>query len=191
MNISLEPVPIKSKSQVILFGILFVVIIFSILNLINYIFAFILTVTMVILTNRNLFKRVDFFLLATFAFFFIFIGDISHIELINKYLIYFLNSRNKTFFTSIILSQFVSNVPAAILVAHFTSCWKEVLLGVNIGGLGTLIASLASVISYKLYVNEIGTQNSSGYLFKFTLYNVMGLILFVIINFSLFHFNLI
>ena len=65
------------------------------------------------------------------------------------------------------------------------------LLGVNVGGLGTLIASLASVISYKLYVNETGTENSSGYLIKFTLYNVLGLILFAGMNFWLLYFNLI
>jgi Na+/H+ antiporter NhaD/arsenite permease-like protein len=162
LNIVLNPVPIKSKNQAVLFGILFIVIIFSIFNLVNYVFAFILTMTIVLFINKNLLKEVDFFLLATFACFFIFIGNISHIELVNKYLSYLLNSRNRTFFTSIILSQFVSNVPASILVANFTSSWKEVILGVNIGGMGTLIASLASVISYKLYVNETGTENSSG-----------------------------
>ena len=190
-KIMLNTVPIKSKKQAYLYGILFIIIILSIFNVINYIFVFILTLVMVISINKNLLKKVDFFLLATFVFFFIFIGNISHIELVNKYLRYFLNSGNKTFFTSIILSQFVSNVPAAILIAHFTSSWKEVLLGVNIGGLGTIIASLASVISYKLYINETGTKNSSNYLLKFTLYNVSGLILFSVINFLLLYYNLI
>jgi len=68
--------------------------------------------------------------------FFIFIGNLTHIEFVNKLLVLLLNSSNKTFFTSVILSQFISNVPTAILIAHFTSNWKEVLLGVNIGGLG-------------------------------------------------------
>jgi Na+/H+ antiporter NhaD/arsenite permease-like protein len=190
-NIIINPVQIKSKKQAILFGILFIVIIFSIFNLISYIFAFVLTVSVVVFMNRSLIKKVDFFLLATFVCFFIAIGNISHIELVNKYLTYLLSSSNKIFFTSVILSQFVSNVPAAILVANFTSSWKEVLIGVNVGGLGTLIASLASVISYKMYVNEAGAENSSGYLIKFTLYNFSGLILFVAINFLLLHFNAI
>jgi Na+/H+ antiporter NhaD/arsenite permease-like protein len=191
LNIVLDTVPIKSKNQAVLFGILFLVIIFSIFSIINYIVAFVLTMAIVVFTDISLLKKVDFFLLATFACFFIFIGNLSHIELVNNYLSYFLDSRNKTFFTSIILSQFVSNVPAAILTASFTISWKEVLLGVNVGGFGTLIASLASVISYKLYVNETGTENSSGYLIKFTLYNVLGLILFAGMNFWLLYFNLI
>lgn len=190
-SITLDSVKIKSKNQAILFGMLFIIIILSIFNLINYIFAFVLTLVMVLFINKGLLKKVDFFLLATFVCFFIFVGNISHIELVNKYLGYLLNSSNKIFFTSIISSQFVSNVPAAILISNFTSSWKEVLLGVNIGGLGTLIASLASVISYKLYVNEAGIEKSSGYLIKFTIYNVLGLIVFGGINFLLLNFNIL
>lgn len=189
-KITLSTVLIKSKKQAILFGILFIIIILSIFNVINYILVFILTLIMVICINRSLLTKVDFFLLATFIWFFIFIGNISHIEFVNNYLKYLLNSGNKTFFTSIILSQFVSNVPAAILIAHFTTSWKEVLLGVNIGGLGTLIASLANVISYKLYINETGTKNSSAYLVSFTLYSAFGLILFSAINFLLLYYKI-
>jgi len=190
-KVELKPVAIKSKKQAILFGILFVVIIFSIFNIVNYIFAFILTVVMVLVLNKSLLKKVDFFLLVTFMCFFIFVGNLSHIQLVNEYLSHLLNSSNKIFFTSIISSQFLSNVPAAILISNFTSSWKEILLGVNIGGMGTLIASLASVISYKLYVNETGIENSSRYLIKFTLYNVLGLIIFIVVNFLLLYLNLI
>ncbi|MCU9812695.1 citrate transporter [Paraclostridium sp. AKS81] len=87
-----------------------------------------------------------------------------------------LNSPQSTFITSILSSQVISNVPATMLLSGFTSNFKELLLGVNIGGMGTLIASLASVISYKIYTNEF-KDDSSTYLKYFTFYNVLGLII--------------
>lgn len=190
-KLKLDYVTVKDKGQALLLGVLFLAIILSIFNLITYLLAFILTVVTVLFMNKSLFKKVDFFLLATFICFFIFIGNLSHIGFVHRGLGYLLNSSNKTFFTSIILSQVLSNVPTSILVANFSNSWKEVLLGVNIGGLGTLIASLASLISYKLFVNNEGSEISSSYLSKFTFYNVIALLLFTIINFILLHFNAI
>ncbi|WDC85339.1 citrate transporter [Caloramator sp. mosi_1] len=85
-----------------------------------------------------------------------------------------------TFLSSVALSQFVSNVPCAILLSGFSNNYKELLLGVDIGGMGTLIASLASVISYKFYINEY-KENKKNYLSKFTLYNFLLLVLFTTI----------
>lgn len=191
LHLQLTRISIQNKNQVILFGVLFIAIILSIFNLIDYKIAFLLTILIVIWLDKSLLKKVDFFLLATFVCFFIFIGNLSHIEFIYKNLNYLLNNGNKTYFTSILLSQLVSNVPASILIANFTGNWKQVLLGVNIGGMGTLIASLASLISYKLYINDAGTETSVGYLGKFTLYNVLSLILFTVINFSLLQLKII
>lgn len=190
-KLKLDDISIKDKGQAFLFIVLFIVIILSIFNLISYMLAFILTISAALFMNKGLFKKVDFFLLLTFVCFFIFIGNLSHIELVNKYLGYLLNSSSKCFFTSIVLSQFISNVPASILVANFTDNWKEVLLGVNIGGMGTLIASLASLISYKFYINDFGSEKSSNYLVKFTFYNAISLVLFIVINFILLHFRII
>ena len=89
-----------------------------------------------------------------------------------------LSTGNKTFFSSIICSQIISNVPATMLLASFTEYAKELLLGVNIGGLGTLIASLASVISYKLYIKD-NPNSSYKYLGYFTLYNIVGLLILI------------
>lgn len=89
-----------------------------------------------------------------------------------------------TYFSSILLSQVISNVPCAILVAGFTDNWKEVLLGVNVGGMGTIIASLASLISYKIYLNETAGDGKK-YLKKFNVYNFSSLVLFMIIIYLL------
>lgn len=93
------------------------------------------------------------------------------------------------YFSSIILSQVVSNVPCSMLVSGFTNNWREVLLGVNIGGMGTLIASLASVISYKIYINEHEEKNKI-YLNKFNAYNFASLFLFTFISYLYIHYYL-
>src|SRR5919206_84752 len=83
-------------------------------------------------------------LLLTFICFFIFIGNLSHAEAVQTFASMSLKSPASIYFSSIFFSQIISNVPASILLSHFTNDWKPLLLGVNIGGLGTLIASLAS-----------------------------------------------
>ena len=87
---------------------------------------------------------------------------------------YMLKSSKATFVSSILISQVISNVPATMLLSGFTNSIRELILGVNIGGLGTLIASLASVISFKLYSNEF-PEESNTYFKSFTFYNILGL----------------
>ena len=82
------------------------------------------------------------------------------------------------------MSQVISNVPATMLLAPFTENWQELVLGVDIGGMGTLIASLASVISYKLFVKEY-QQEAKAYFKSFTWYNVLGLILLAPLGYGL------
>lgn len=90
----------------------------------------------------------------------------------------FLGSAAGTYFSGIAASQFISNVPAAMLLAAFTQQKEALLLGVNIGGLGTLIASMASVISYKLFAEAYPSQVRH-YLLLFLYYNAIGLFLLV------------
>ena len=95
-----------------------------------------------------------------------------------------LGSGTSTYFSSILLSQAISNVPSAILLSGFTVHWKELLLGVNVGGMGTIIASLASVISYKLYIGE-KPENAGKYMLKFAIYNTVSLGFFALLNYLL------
>jgi Na+/H+ antiporter NhaD/arsenite permease-like protein len=87
-----------------------------------------------------------------------------------------LDDSASVFFSSILTSQFISNVPSAILLANFTTDWQPLLLGVNVGGLGTMIASLASVISFKLFI-QASPLKTKKYLLKFTIYNVAFLVI--------------
>ena len=112
----------------------------------------------------------DFGLLLTFVAFFIFIGNMGRICVVREVLSQVLNGRE--LLISFLCSQMISNVPAAILLSGFTQEYRGLLQGVNIGGLGTLIASLASLISYK-YFAQIPNVGKGKYLLWFTLANLL------------------
>ena len=135
-----------------------------------------ITLAFVLASQRRLLREVDYSLLITFVGFFIFIGNISHTSLAIYLKQSLLGTAAGTYFAGAIASQFISNVPAAMLLAGLTSEADALLLGVNIGGLGTLIASMASVISYKLFVAEHPYQAGT-YLRTFLYYNFAGLAL--------------
>lgn len=175
LYLNLEDVEIKNKKDVIFFSILFAIILLSVFHIVDYRLAFSITLLTVLILNKKLLTQIDYSLLITFIGFFIFIGNISTMDSIRSFMMGILNSPQSTFITSILSSQVISNVPATMLLSGFTNNFKELLLGVNIGGMGTLIASLASVISYKIYTNEF-KDDSSTYLKQFTFYNVLGLI---------------
>ncbi|MGL4878345.1 SLC13 family permease [Paraclostridium dentum] len=174
LDLHLEDVEIKNKKDVIFFSILFAIILLSVFHIVDYKLAFSITLLTVLILNKKLLTQIDYSLLITFIGFFIFIGNISTMDSIRSFMMGILNSPQSTFITSILSSQVISNVPATMLLSGFTNNFKELLLGVNIGGMGTLIASLASVISYKIYTNEF-KDDSSTYLKHFTFYNVLGL----------------
>lgn len=176
LSLDLEDVKIDNKRDVYLFGGLFLIILLSVFHVIDYKVTFLITIVMVLILNKKLFSQVDYSLLITFIGFFIFVGNISTMDVVKNFMEGILNSPKSTFLASVLSSQVISNVPATMLLSGFTNHFKELLLGVNIGGMGTLIASLASVISYKIYTSEFGNDN---YMKSFTFYNILGLIIFV------------
>lgn len=135
-----------------------------------------LTLLLVLAVQSRLFKKVDYSLLVTFIGFFIFIGNISHLSLVQQLQASLLGTAAGTYLAGIGASQLISNVPAAMLLAGLTNQADALLLGVNIGGLGTLIASMASVISYKLFAADHPYQAGT-YLRMFLFYNFGGLAL--------------
>ena len=119
--------------------------------------------------DRKLFRKPDYFLLLTFVCFFVFIGNMKRMEALRLFLEQLIGGRE--LLTGIAASQVISNVPAAILLSGFTDQYQTLLTAVNLGGLGTLIASLASLISFKAYAKEY-PEKKGRYLFCFTLWNV-------------------
>ena len=131
--------------------------------------ALIATAVVVFVVNRRLYRSLDWFLLLTFLCFFIFIGNMKRIPEVSDFLMKVLEGRE--LWLGILVSQVISNVPAAILLSGFTDHFAPLLTGVNLGGLGTLIASLASLISFRFYAREYPDQKGK-FLGVFTLWNV-------------------
>ena len=122
-----------------------------------------------LLTDRKLLASVDYALLGTFIAFFVFIGNLGAVEGFRNFLASILAGHEVV--VSVLASQAISNVPAALLLSGFSRQWEGLIVGCNLGGLGTLIASMASLISYKFIARE-HPQRKGAYLVWFTLCNV-------------------
>ena len=146
-------------------------------------FLLILTLGTVLVLEPALLKRVDYSLLLTFVGFFIFVGNIARFPSFNRLLSGWLDGQVAA--VAVCVSQIISNVPAALLLSGFTADWEALIVGVNLGGLGTLIASMASLISYKA-IAQHSPEKRRPYLIRFTWINVLLLsangILYGILN---------
>ena len=172
-------IPKENFKSILIFSILFLCSILTVLNIIPYQIVLFLVLIITLIINKNLFTKADYTLLLTFVCFFIFTNNISNIESIKNFLVNLIH--NKDFFVSLITSQIISNVPAALLLQPFSTNLTELLLGVNIGGLGTLIASLASLISFKIYSKEKELKLKQFFI-TFTLLNIIFLILLILFH---------
>lgn len=182
LQIALPAISVENRSKTVIWGIIFCLIIASILGFISYVLAFFTTLLAVFLLDRELIGKIDYGLLLTFICFFIFVGNLSSIGIVRTVAGEALKSPDSVYFSSILLSQFISNVPASILLAKFSLNWQPLLLGVDIGGLGTIIASLASLISYKLFITKKPLE-SKRYFIKFSLYNFSFLAFLTIVQY--------
>lgn len=131
-----------------------------------------LVIIIALVTNRTLFRQVDYGLLLTFAGFFIFIGNMKQIPWLNTLFQQMITGNE--ILCSVAISQIISNVPAALLLSGFTDQSTALLIGTNLGGLGTLIASMASLISYK-YVAKEFPEKKGTYFKHFTGLNLLFL----------------
>lgn len=134
--------------------------------------ALVCVLAAVLVLDRRIFRRVDYFLLLTFLCFFIFVGNIKRIPAVNGLLVSLVQGHE--LYAGILASQAISNVPAAILLSGFTERYDVLLTAVNLGGLGTLIASLASLISFKFFVRSF-PQQKGAFLKAFTGWNLLFL----------------
>ena len=170
----LESEKITSGRNFAVYGLLFVLCLLTVFRVVPYQLTTAILVVMLLIIDRKLFGEIDFMLLLTFVCFFIISENLGGVELVRDFLQSLL-SKN-TLLTSVGASQVISNVPAAVLLSGFTDNWRELLSGVNIGGLGTPIASLASLITLKFYMNSNGAKVIK-FLGIFTLANIAGLVL--------------
>ena len=132
-----------------------------------YIGLVVIPLALLIMDTKAL-REVDYALLLTFVLFFIFAGNMSRIEIVREFFSGLLQKNTLIF--SILSCQCISNVPSAILLSQFTENYRDLLLGVNIGGAGTLIASLASLITFKEYTSH-NPGKTLKYVAMFSVYN--------------------
>ncbi len=167
----------KGKS-VGIYIVLFLLCLAAVVHMISDIWVLVLVTVVVFFLDKKVLCKVDYGLLITFIGFFVFIGNMGRIpafcQLLQKLL------EGQEVFTTVIACQIMSNVPAAILLSNFVSNIKELVIGANLGGLGTLIASMASVISFKYVVKEDGRKKGK-YFIYFTCSNICFLIALVIL----------
>ena len=160
-----EPLVLKEEPAVLPVGrtviylLLFALAIAIVFRGIPYWIGLAVIPTVLIFIDRKALKMVDYPLLLTFTFFFIFSGNMARIDGVRR--LFSMLLEKSTLLFSVISCQVISNVPSAILLSQFTENYRDLLLGVNIGGVGTLIASLASLITFREYTRH--NKGKTGY----------------------------
>ena len=169
---------ILPKARTIIYLLLFIFSIIIVFRVIPYWTGLIVIPIVLLFMDKDALKQVDYPLLLTFVFFFVFSGNMSRIDGVRN-LFHKLLEKNTLLF-SILSCQVISNVPSAILLSQFTTNYKALLIGVNIGGVGTLISSLASLITFREYVHHYH-HKTKYYIGMFSLFNFAFLIILTLI----------
>lgn len=176
LEISENSMPIDKKRAGI-YSLLFILAIVIVFRGIPYYIGLVVIPLVLAFADPKSLKMVDYPLLLTFVAFFIFSGNLARIEAIKNIFEYLMSK--STLLISILSCQFISNVPSAILLSQFTENYADLLTGVNIGGVGSLIASLASLITFREYTMH-NPGETKHYLFLFSMYNFAFLIILTI-----------
>ena len=170
----LEDAQISDVRKMLIYVALFVLCLLTVFRVVPYPITTVLLILILLVVNRALLKEIDLMLLLTFVCFFIVSENLGRVDAVRSFLQSLLE-RN-ALLTAVGTSQIISNVPAAVLLSGFTDQWQDLLAGVNIGGLGTPVASLASLITMKIYM-AWPNSNVGKFLGIFTLSNVLGLVI--------------
>lgn len=163
----------QHKKQLFVYVALFVLCILTVAHVIPYQATLGVVLIVVFILDKHVLKEVDYALLLTFIGFFVFIGNMGRVPAFNAFIQNIIDGNEVL--TSVVASQFMSNVPAALLLSGFTNQYELLIVGTNLGGLGTLIASMASLISFKYIGKEYGHLKGK-YMLYFTVANILFLI---------------
>ena len=172
----------RRKVQLAGYLALFALDLLTVARVIPYGLALLLTVAGLLALDRSIFARVDFSLLLTFVGFFVFIGNMGRLPVFYEFLQKIVSGHE--LLAGAAASQVISNVPAALLLSGFTRNFPPLIIGVNLGGLGTLIASMASLISYKFVAREEPGMKGP-YFRQFTYTNLIFLVVLLVFALAL------
>lgn len=165
------------KARIIAYAGMFAISLLPVFGLLKWYYVLPVVLAGVFIFDRQNFRNPDYCLLFTFIFLFIFVGNIGRIEVIEDFLTSVV--KGNELIVSVLASQVISNAPASILLAEFSDKYFILALGTDIGGLGTLIASMANLISFKHYA-AIDGASIKKYILRFTLINVLFIIPMVV-----------
>lgn len=168
------------KKELAIYSILFALCILTVAHVLPYEVTLLLVLVVVFFLDKSVLGQVDYALLFTFIGFFIFIGNMGRVPAFNAFIQRIIDGNEVI--TSVVASQFMSNVPAALLLSGFTNQYELLIVGTNLGGLGTIIASMASLISFK-YIGKDYKHLRGKYMWYFTVANI--LFLFVLLGYVL------
>lgn len=177
---SIEPINIKRRDVIWVSG-LFILVLLSQFKVISILVPLILVIWKSAKVNVQMIKKIDYSLLVTFVFFFLIVGMIGRMPIVSEAIYHLIKTPQSTFLTSIGISQIISNVPCAVLIAKFYSHFSAIYWGVSIGGLGTLVASLANLLAFK-QVSIYAKDEKSSFIKIFTGLNIVLLIFLIIIK---------
>lgn len=169
----------RENYLLLMYLLLFLLCLFTVARVIPYPVTLMIVAAAVLILDRSTITKVDYSLLLTFVGFFVFIGNMGRMPAFRDFLQGIIGGREVV--TSVIASQVISNVPAALLLSGFTEDVQALIVGTNLGGLGTLIASMASLISYKQVAGQI-PEEKKRYFGWFTVANVVFLAILLVLN---------
>lgn len=167
-----------SIKDVVRYLLLFIFSLMTVAGRIPYPVTLGIVLVVLLIFDRKLFTKIDYALLVTFVGFFVFIGNMGRVEAFREFLQGMMEGNEVI--TAVVSSQVISNVPAALLLSGFTENYEALIVGTNLGGLGTLIASMASLISYKYVVKENKCSKGAYFAF-FTIANLVFLVFLIVI----------
>lgn len=175
-NVEASRLPARRKDFEFIYCLLFLLCLLTVVDVLPYYILLAVIIIVVAISDHTVFGSVDYMLLLTFVCFFLFIYNMKQIPEVVTWLSSIVEGR--VFIVGVLTSQIISNVPAALLLSGFTDDFRALTLAVDAGGLGTLIASLASLISFKLY-SAFSQAKKGKYLAVFTAYNIVYLIIVI------------
>lgn len=186
MFVKKEPLVIHTEQEatldakrLVIYSIAFIIAVLMVLKLVNYYVGTIVACLILIIFDRKSFLGVDYMLLLTFCAFFIFTGNLSRVPAVSGFLEKII--QGKELIVALLSTQVICNVPTAILLSKFTSQYAPILIAVNIGALGTIIASLASLIAFKIYTKNFH-ESKAKYLGRLFLVNICFLVVLVFVS---------
>lgn len=159
----------EHKKSLVVYGALFALSLLAVAHILPFEVVLLIVIAVVLWLDKGVLLKVDYALLLTFVGFFIFIGNMGRVPAFNNLLQEIIVGNEVL--TAVVASQVMSNVPAALLLSGFTNQYELLIVGTNLGGLGTIIASMASLISFK-YIGKDYKEFRGKYLIYFTIANL-------------------